>query len=93
MIGRLSAAYEENGGRSLQTNLFASRSVSMYLRKVKDGQAKARGYEHKKRKRPATTKNSTSTSPVLGATRIGLGNLQPKPKSQSPTKSPCTPPT
>ncbi|KAF9588219.1 hypothetical protein IFM89_008427 [Coptis chinensis] len=44
MIGRLSAAYEENGGRSLQTNLFASRSVSMYLRKVKDGQAKARGF-------------------------------------------------
>ncbi|KAF9592807.1 hypothetical protein IFM89_017426 [Coptis chinensis] len=74
MIGRLRAAYEENGGIP-ETNLFASRSVSMYLRKVKDGQAKARGDEHKKRKRPTTTTNSTSTSPV-GISQVvhGSGN-------------------
>ncbi|XVF20361.1 hypothetical protein REPUB_Repub11eG0191500 [Reevesia pubescens] len=55
LIGRLRAAYEENGGRP-ESNPFGARAVRMYLREVREGQAKARGipYEKKKRKRPTT---------------------------------------
>ncbi|OAY58910.1 protein LIGHT-DEPENDENT SHORT HYPOCOTYLS 5 [Manihot esculenta] len=54
LIGRLRAAYEENGGRQ-ESNPFGARAVRIYLREVKEGQAKARGvpYEKKKRKRSA----------------------------------------
>ncbi|KAE8653290.1 protein LIGHT-DEPENDENT SHORT HYPOCOTYLS 5 [Cucumis sativus] len=56
LIGRLRAAYEENGGRP-ESNPFAARAVRIYLREVREAQAKARGipYEKKKRKRPAPT--------------------------------------
>ncbi|XP_073300138.1 protein LIGHT-DEPENDENT SHORT HYPOCOTYLS 3-like [Primulina huaijiensis] len=52
LIGRLRAAYEENGGKP-ETNPFGSRAVRLYLREVRDLQSKARGisYEKKKRKR------------------------------------------
>ncbi|CAI9297347.1 unnamed protein product [Lactuca saligna] len=52
LIGRLRAAYEENGG-SPETNPFGVRAVRLYLREVRDLQSKARGisYEKKKRKR------------------------------------------
>ncbi|KAJ8650906.1 hypothetical protein MRB53_003929 [Persea americana] len=54
LIGRLRAAYEENGGRP-ESNPFGARAVRIYLREVREGQAKARGipYEKKKRKRVA----------------------------------------
>ncbi|XP_076934314.1 protein LIGHT-DEPENDENT SHORT HYPOCOTYLS 4-like [Bidens hawaiensis] len=53
LIGRLRAAYEENGGQT-ENNPFRVRAVRLYLREVRDSQAKARGisYEKKKRKRP-----------------------------------------
>ncbi|CAA3024910.1 protein LIGHT-DEPENDENT SHORT HYPOCOTYLS 3-like [Olea europaea var. sylvestris] len=53
LIGRLRAAYEENGGKS-ELNPFGARAVRLYLREVRDLQSKARGisYEKKKRKRP-----------------------------------------
>lgn len=53
LIGRLRAAYEENGGKPEQ-NPFGARAVRLYLREVRDLQSKARGisYEKKKRKRP-----------------------------------------
>uniref|UniRef100_A0A5B7A641 ALOG domain-containing protein n=1 Tax=Davidia involucrata TaxID=16924 RepID=A0A5B7A641_DAVIN len=53
LIGRLRAAYEENGGAP-EANPFGARAVRLYLREVRDSQAKARGisYEKKKRKRP-----------------------------------------
>ncbi|XP_078161887.1 protein LIGHT-DEPENDENT SHORT HYPOCOTYLS 4-like [Carex rostrata] len=53
LIGRLRAAYEENGGRP-ETNPFGARAVRLYLREVRETQAKARGisYEKKKRKKP-----------------------------------------
>lgn len=56
LIGRLRAAYEENGGRP-ESNPFGARAVRIYLREVREGQAKARGipYEKKKRKRPTVT--------------------------------------
>ncbi|KAL6968198.1 Protein LIGHT-DEPENDENT SHORT HYPOCOTYLS 4, partial [Sarracenia purpurea var. burkii] len=53
LIGRLRAAYEENGGNP-EANPFGARAVRLYLREVRDLQSKARGisYEKKKRKRP-----------------------------------------
>ncbi|XP_062096080.1 protein LIGHT-DEPENDENT SHORT HYPOCOTYLS 10-like [Humulus lupulus] len=52
LIGRLRAAYEENGGLP-ETNPFASGAIRVYLRDVRDSQAKARGipYTKKKKKR------------------------------------------
>ncbi|KAL7177648.1 hypothetical protein ACSBR2_030916 [Camellia fascicularis] len=53
LIGRLRAAFEENGGKP-EANPFGARAVRLYLREVRDSQSKARGisYEKKKRKRP-----------------------------------------
>ncbi|KAL8507389.1 hypothetical protein ACS0TY_018076 [Phlomoides rotata] len=53
LVGRLRAAFEENGGRP-EANPFGARAVRLYLREVRDSQAKARGiaYEKKKRKKP-----------------------------------------
>ncbi|KAF8014374.1 hypothetical protein BT93_H0266 [Corymbia citriodora subsp. variegata] len=53
LVGRLRAAFEENGGNP-EANPFAARAVRLYLREVRDLQSKARGvsYEKKKRKRP-----------------------------------------
>ena len=68
LIGRLRAAFEENGGQP-ETNPFGARAVRLYLREVRDSQAKARGiaYEKKKRKKPgqqniiiSSTSNSTT---------------------------------
>ncbi|KAL1804031.1 hypothetical protein ACET3Z_032678 [Daucus carota] len=54
LIGRLRAAYEENGGKP-EANPFGARAVRLYLREIRDSQSKARGisYEKKKRKRPS----------------------------------------
>ncbi|CAA6662479.1 unnamed protein product [Spirodela intermedia] len=54
LIGRLRAAYEENGGKP-EANPFGTRAVRLYLREVRELQAKARGisYEKKKRKKPS----------------------------------------
>ncbi|KAH7843678.1 hypothetical protein Vadar_019443 [Vaccinium darrowii] len=53
LIGRLRAAFEENGGQP-ENNPFGARAVRLYLKEVRDSQSKARGvsYEKKKRKRP-----------------------------------------
>lgn len=53
LIGRLRAAYEENGG-SPETNPFASGAIRVYLREVKECQAKARGIPYKKKKKKAS---------------------------------------
>ncbi|KAI4305344.1 hypothetical protein L6164_028715 [Bauhinia variegata] len=65
LIGRLRAAYEENGGRP-ESNPFGARAVRIYLREVREGQAKARGipYEKKKRKRQTVTATSMVGSNV-----------------------------
>ncbi|KAK9292764.1 hypothetical protein L1049_020744 [Liquidambar formosana] len=55
LIGRLRAAYDEHGGKP-ETNPFGARAVRVYLREVRDYQAKARGISYqKKRKRPKKT--------------------------------------
>uniref|UniRef100_A0A7N0T3Z5 ALOG domain-containing protein n=1 Tax=Kalanchoe fedtschenkoi TaxID=63787 RepID=A0A7N0T3Z5_KALFE len=54
LIGRLRAAFEENGGRP-ETNPFGTRAVRLYLREVRDSQAKARGIAYEKKKRKINT--------------------------------------
>ncbi|KAG6397852.1 hypothetical protein SASPL_139302 [Salvia splendens] len=61
LIGRLRAAYEENGGVQ-ETNPFANGAIRVYLREVRDSQAKARGIPYrKKKKRKKTSETVTST--------------------------------
>lgn len=50
LIGRLRAAYEENGG-SPETNPFGGGDIRVFLREVKECQAKARGIPYKKKKK------------------------------------------
>ncbi|KAM2527447.1 hypothetical protein TB1_024700 [Malus domestica] len=58
LIGRLRAAYEENGG-SPENNPFASGAIRVYLREVRECQAKARGIPYKKKKKkPSPSKGS-----------------------------------
>ncbi|CAJ1967118.1 unnamed protein product [Sphenostylis stenocarpa] len=63
LIGRLRAAFEENDGKP-EANPFGARAVRLYLREVRDSQAKARGisYEKKKRKRPPQPPSSNATT-------------------------------
>lgn len=75
IIGRLRAAYEENGGRQ-ETNPFGAKAVRLYLREVKESQTKARGipYEKKRRKRSASAAVSGGTSKAampVGASSTG----------------------
>jgi hypothetical protein len=65
LIGRLRAAYEENGG-SPETNPFASGAIRVYLRDVRECQAKARGIPYKKKKKAANQSkgNEESSSTV-----------------------------
>ncbi|KAB8099013.1 hypothetical protein EE612_028826 [Oryza sativa] len=65
LIGRLRAAYEESGGRP-ESNPFAARAVRIYLREVREAQAKARGIPYeKKRKRGAAA--AAAAPPVVVA--------------------------
>ncbi|XP_050367842.1 protein LIGHT-DEPENDENT SHORT HYPOCOTYLS 10-like [Argentina anserina] len=50
LIGRLRAAYEEHGGAP-ETNPFGNGAIRVYLREVKECQAKARGIPYKKKKK------------------------------------------
>jgi len=50
LIGRLRAAYEEHGG-SPETNPFGGGAIRVYLREVKECQAKARGIPYTKKKK------------------------------------------
>lgn len=75
LIGRLRAAYEENGGRP-ESNPFGARAVRIYLREVREGQAKARGipYEKKKRKRPTVTATTTTVVSGPGNVSVATGS-------------------
>ncbi|KAG5141305.1 hypothetical protein JHK84_035073 [Glycine max] len=66
LIGRLRAAYEENGGLP-ETNPFASGAIRVYLREVRDSQSKARGipYKKKKKKRNVIKPNGDTSSSNL----------------------------
>jgi hypothetical protein len=53
LVGRLRAAYEENGGRP-ENNPFGARAVRLYLREVREHQTRARGVSYDKKKRRKT---------------------------------------
>ncbi|KAM0953177.1 putative ALOG domain-containing protein [Dioscorea sansibarensis] len=89
LIGRLRAAFEESGGRP-ESNPFAARAVRIYLREVRETQARARGipYEKKKRKRSpsssaaattaaAAASSSSSSAPPLDAATAPNSDDQP----------------
>ncbi|XP_010525031.1 PREDICTED: protein LIGHT-DEPENDENT SHORT HYPOCOTYLS 10-like [Tarenaya hassleriana] len=61
LIGRLRAAYEENGG-SPEMNPFATGAIRVYLREVRECQAKARGIPYKKKKKKPTPKKDQDSS-------------------------------
>ncbi|KAL8087866.1 hypothetical protein AgCh_037852 [Apium graveolens] len=71
LIGRLRAAYEENGG-ALETNPFASGAIRVYLREVRDSQAKARGIPYKKKKKKKRTNNPLKASEDTASTTFQL---------------------
>lgn len=72
LVGRLRAAFEENGGCQ-ETNPFGARAVRLYLREVRDSQAKARGiaYEKKKRKKPQQGNNDNNNNNIVGSKNGG----------------------
>ncbi|KAL0685857.1 hypothetical protein Bca4012_052705 [Brassica carinata] len=63
LIGRLRAAYEENGGPP-EANPFGSRAVRLFLREVRDFQSKARGVSYEK-KRKRVNRLKMQTQPPL----------------------------
>ncbi|GER43260.1 hypothetical protein STAS_20097 [Striga asiatica] len=73
LVGRLRAAFEENGGRP-EANPFGARAVRLYLREVRDSQARARGivYEKKKRRKPPQ-RQQPSPPPAAGTGDDGGG--------------------
>lgn len=76
LVGRLRAAFEENGGRP-EANPFGARAVRLYLREVRDSQAKARGiaYEKKKRKKPPKQAAAELDGDDVEAMRTAGGGL------------------
>ncbi|KAJ3688279.1 hypothetical protein LUZ61_017443 [Rhynchospora tenuis] len=94
LIGRLRAAYEESGGRP-ESNPFAARAVRMYLREVREFQARARGipYEKKKRKRappdppPGSSSGTTSAPPESSA---ALEEAEPSEEATQEEEKPST---
>uniref|UniRef100_A0A0E0HFW1 ALOG domain-containing protein n=1 Tax=Oryza nivara TaxID=4536 RepID=A0A0E0HFW1_ORYNI len=64
LIGRLRAAYEESG-HAPESNPFAARAVRIYLREVRDAQAKARGIPYEKKKRKRTQQQQPPPPPPL----------------------------
>ncbi|KAF0933450.1 hypothetical protein E2562_018546 [Oryza meyeriana var. granulata] len=86
LIGRLRAAYEENGGTP-EMNPFGARAVRLYLREVRETQARARGisYEKKKRKKPSSASSagagpSSEGSPPPGGSGSGGGDTSASPQ-------------
>ncbi|KAI5018351.1 hypothetical protein ZWY2020_043239 [Hordeum vulgare] len=100
LIGRLRAAYEESGGRP-ESNPFAARAVRIYLREVREGQAKARGipYEKKKRKRGSTSAPA-APPPVVTASEAAATSGggeddedEPSQSTEQQRTTPASPPT
>ncbi|KAI4387983.1 hypothetical protein MLD38_000363 [Melastoma candidum] len=79
LVGRLRAAYEENGGLP-ETNPFANNAIRVHLREVRDSQARARGIPYKKKKKKKKIKSSmkaSSSSSGAAATSSSDANFIP----------------
>ncbi|KAH7291242.1 hypothetical protein KP509_29G008000 [Ceratopteris richardii] len=89
LIGRLRAAYEEHGGKP-ESNPFGTRAVRLYLREVRETQAKARGiaYEKKKRKRP----HQAPSSAAAPSPNQPISAVAPAPMLPSSFPNPLPPP-
>ncbi|KAF5481560.1 hypothetical protein F2P56_002201 [Juglans regia] len=70
LIGRLRAAYEENGG-SPEMNPFANSAIRVYLREVRDYQAKARGIPYKKKKKIKTNQSKGNEASSASSAHFG----------------------
>ncbi|XP_037412941.1 protein G1-like7 [Triticum dicoccoides] len=100
LIGRLRAAYEESGGRP-ESNPFAARAVRIYLREVREAQAKARGipYEKKKRKRGSTSAPAAPPPVVTAAEAAATSGGgeddedEPSQSAEQQRATPASPPT
>ncbi|CAL5189705.1 unnamed protein product [Lathyrus oleraceus] len=73
LIGRLRAAFEENGGKQ-ESNPFGTKAVRIYLREVREGQAKARGIPYEKKKRKRSTVTTAAIVSTAAAVVTGDGN-------------------
>ncbi|GJV78637.1 light-dependent short hypocotyls 10-like protein [Tanacetum coccineum] len=69
LIGRLRAAYEENGGLP-EMNPFASGAIRVFLREIRDSQAKARGIPYKKKKKKRNTPILNKTNEETSSFRM-----------------------
>ncbi|CAG7882030.1 unnamed protein product [Brassica rapa] len=74
LIGRLRAAYEENGGAP-EISPFGSSSVRIFLREVRDFQAKARGVSYEKKRKRVNNKQITQSclQPPLHTAALAQG--------------------
>ncbi|KAL3635371.1 Protein LIGHT-DEPENDENT SHORT HYPOCOTYLS 10 [Castilleja foliolosa] len=72
LVGRLRAAYEENGGTP-EANPFANGAIRVYLREVRDAQAKARGIPYKKKKKRRKPNDDSSSSNLHDQVQTSAG--------------------
>ncbi|KAK9132122.1 hypothetical protein Scep_011650 [Stephania cephalantha] len=66
LIGRLRAAYEEHGAGSPERNPFGGEAIRVFLREVKEAQAKARGIAYRKKKKKKKKRKSTGNEEAGG---------------------------
>ncbi|KAG6513307.1 protein LIGHT-DEPENDENT SHORT HYPOCOTYLS 5-like [Zingiber officinale] len=90
LVGRLRAAYEENGGLK-ESNPFADAAIRIYLREVRVSQADARGipYDKKKKKKKKRKRGSAASPATAGESSSAA--VQP-PTSASAPEQPADPP-
>ncbi|CAN0904698.1 Protein LIGHT-DEPENDENT SHORT HYPOCOTYLS 5 [Linum grandiflorum] len=86
LIGRLRAAFEENGGKP-ENNPFGARAVRLYLREVRDSQSKARGVSYDKKKKRSSRNNKLPLPPPNAAAASSSALLMPPPPPQPPTSA------
>ncbi|XP_040381163.1 protein G1-like2 [Oryza brachyantha] len=94
LVGRLRAAFEEHGGRP-EANPFGARAVRLYLREVRDSQAKARGiaYEKKRRKRPPTSSSQAASAAAASPASPAASPTPPPPPAPAERADVRTMPT
>ncbi|XP_010523365.1 PREDICTED: protein LIGHT-DEPENDENT SHORT HYPOCOTYLS 1 [Tarenaya hassleriana] len=80
LIGRLRAAYEENGGPP-EANPFGARAVRIYLREVRDFQAKARGVSYEKKRKRVNKQKASLPQPQTQT------QMQTQPQTQTQGQS------
>lgn len=77
LVGRQRAAFEDIGGGAPESNPFAANAVRIYLKEVREAQARARGIPHgkKKWKRPRAAKATLNADDGGGGRGSGVAAL------------------